>query len=1216
MDLDALKQRSGRAIEEASARTVTTDLWPHPLTGAGRETHPAVVPAGATLAELVDLALPGACTLKQRSGSVHAPIMGSADAPGALIAAVNGRPVPRAAWAETRLTGGEIVTLRTALGDGDGKDPLRTILQLAVLVAAVVVPPLIPGLGQIGQALAGAAIAVGGGLIVNALFPLADEEGTRPVQPVYSLAGGANRARLYQPLLLTLGAHRVFPDLGAAEYAEIVDGEHYLHQIFNFGLGDLDIDELRIGDTALESYEEVETEFGGALGEIALVAGNVDSEAGAVLEDTAFVERTTAGDTRRLGIDLAGRLFRVNDDGDIQPNSMEVEIEWEPADGSGPVERRTVTLMHDSQRPLRRTLHYNLAVPGAWTVRVRRTAEPSDSDRVYDDLSWTALRAYQADTGDYLGQTRLGLRIRASGQLSGRLDRLSALVRQRIPVWDGARWTAPQPSSNPAWLFRWYARGVRIRGRLVAGVGLADARIDEAAIKAWGAWCEAQGLACNLVLDRAISHADVLALIAQCGRASPSWQTGRLGVVWEDADRPATALITPGNIVAGSFAVEYAAGQAADEIAVRYIEPALDWQYNTLRRLTPGVSGPPRTSATITLHGVTSSAQAAVMCNLQAARQLHHRRRFSWEMAAEGLSLARGDVVHLTHSLIDGGTAGRLAAGTADVVTLDRPVDPGAGSTMLLRLPDGTVHQTAVSRPPGVAGETARLVLADPLPFAPDAGGANPLDTLWRLYDADQPPVRARIVAVEPASDRRVRFAAIDEVEAYHAAATADLSAPLPALRPRAPRVLAVTFAETLVRVGAGFAVELEATLTVAGDWRGAILRASVDGEPPRVVARLTDGATEARWLAPPAGALSLTVTPGTEAAPAGVPFTAAHDIVGVLAPPGVPVNFLLDVLGDGTRRLRWTPPGDVDLAGVLIRFAPAAAGAAPAWQDMTPLHRGHLTASPLETVEPPPGEWIFAARSVDTAGRLSTGDVRIRATLGPQRLGDALLWRCPSATGWPGTIAGAGRSNDGHDALEGIGDYTWGDLTTWADWQSWGAGNGADAATEISYTEEPVDLGGLFDVALQWSGAVTGDRVFEVRTGATEAALQAAAWAPYPAGTTVAARWLQVRWRITGDGTRVLTLDHVCWSVHAPTAERKLLDRNTADWQGTAADGRIVPTDLAVVTDLDLTLQSVGAGWTWTLLSKNNPTRIRIYDGDGNPADAIVDAVLRGIAG
>ena len=622
----ALMQRSGRAkgarIEDRAI--ITTDLWPHGLTAAGRAMRACALPSGATLADLVAQAWPGPHD--------------------AIAAAVDGRPVARAEWHATPLHGGEIVTLRPVLGDGDdGKNPLRTILQIGLLVAAIVVPPLLFA-STWAQALAGAAITIAGGLIVNALAPPRAAEpaalprpGGAAAEPLYSLSGGANRARPYQPLLFVLGAHRVFPDLGGAEYTEIVGGEHYLHQIFNFGLGDLAIDELRIGETALASYDEVETEFGNAQGCIALVAGNVDSIAGGALEDTGFVERTTAAGTRRIGIDLAGRLFRVADGGTIEGHSVAIEIEWQAAVG-GPVQRRRLTLTHGSQTPYRRTLAYDLGAARAWTVRVRRTAEPSDSDRTYDELSWAALRAYQADTGDYIGQTRLGLRIRASGQLSGRLDRVSAMVRQRVPTWNGGAWTLPRPSSNPAWLFRWYARGVRSDGlRLVAGVGLPDERIDEPSIIAWGEWCEARGLGCNLVLDRAISHAEVLTLIGQCGRASPTWQTGRLGVVWEDEARPATALIAPGNIVAGSFALDYATGAAAEEIAVRYIEPALDWQYNTLRRLAPGIAGPPATSATLTLHGVTDPVQAAIECNLQAARQLYHRRRLSWEMAAEGL---------------------------------------------------------------------------------------------------------------------------------------------------------------------------------------------------------------------------------------------------------------------------------------------------------------------------------------------------------------------------------------------------------------------------------------------------------------------------------------------------------------------------------------------------------------------------------------------------
>ena len=1095
-------------------------------------------------------------------------------------------------------------------------------------MAAIVVPPLLFA-SSWAQAITGAAITIAGGLIVNALAPprapdaALPEPGAAPA-PIYSLRSGSNRARPYQPLLLVMGAHRVFPDLSAAEYTEIVDGEQYLHQIFNFGLGNLAIDDFRIGETPLRSYEEVQLQRDNAAGDLTLVAGNVDSEAGGALEDTMFIERSTGPNTGRIGIDLAGRIFQVSEQGDIGANSVEIEVQWEPAGGGGPVESRTLTLTHDSQAPFRRTLGYDLGTPGAWIVRVRRIADPDDSDRVYDDLSWAALRAYQLDTADYQGQTRYALRIRASGQLFGRLNRVSAMVRQRVPTWDGVQWTASMPTDNPAWLFRWYARGIRVGGRLVAGLGLSSARIDEEALKAWGAWCAAQGLGCNLVLDRAASHGDMLALIAQCGRASVSWQSGMLGVVWEEAGRPATALITPGNIVAGSFAVEYANGRGADEIAVRYIDPALDWQYNTLRRLAPGVTGPPASTATITLHGVTSSMQAAAECNLQAARQLYHRRRFSWEMAAEGLSLARGDVIHLTHSLIDGGRAGRLAGGTADSVILDRPVNVDGGGEMLFRLADGTLHQSAASAAPGVApggapgsqaGETARIALATPLPEAPDADGASPADTLWRLYDADLPPVRARIIAVEPATDRRVRFTAIDELALYYDAATLDLSAPLPPLRSRAPRILDVTLAETLVRVGAGFAVEIEAALTVAGDWRGGVVRAGIGSEAPRTVARMVDGETAARWLAPPAGTLTVTVTPGTEAAPSGAPFTVIYEIIGPLAPPGPPTSFLIDVLGDGTRRLRWTPPLDADLAGVIIRFA-AQASPPLDWDQLMPLHRGFLTASPLETIEPPPGVWVFSARAIDTGGRLSEDEVRIVAELGPQRQGDAILWVCPSATGWPGTrFAGIERSDDGRDALENIGDYTWDDLTTWDDWESWTTGDGTQATTEILFRSTVEDLAAIFDVELRWTADVVGQVEFEYRASDAREDIASARWAPYVPATTVRGRYLQMRWRVTGEATQVISLDHLCWSVHAPGATRKLLDRNTSDWEGTAAGGREVPHDLSLVTDLDVTLQSVSAGWSWTLLTKNDPTLIRIYDGAGNPADAVVDVIVRGIA-
>ena len=1317
----------------APGRHLTADVWRHPLTAEGRETVPVVVPAGATLADVVREAVPAA-------------------RPGSIAVALDGRVIAAADWSSTPVAQGQVVTLRPVLA-GDDTDPLRVILLLVVLVASIYAPValgMVTASGTLTTSgmLLSAAITLGGTLIVNAIAPPRLAGQPEPPEPVYALTGGANRARPYQPLLLVLGEHRVFPDLGAVEYTEFSGDDQYLYQIFHWGLGNLDITELRVGDSLLDSFDEVETDWADSNGDIDLVAGNVDTTTGAALEDTDWVERTTAEDTSRIGIDLVGLLFATSKKGEIQRHTVPLEIEYWPEGDSSNKTTKSVTTEHAETTPYRKTLSYELATAGTYVVRVKRTTTPSDSSRVQDDITWAALRSYQPDTADYTGQTRLGIRIRATGQLSGRLDRLSGIVKQKIPVWNPAAnsgagaWTSPQTDSNnnPAWVFRSYAKGVEVSGRLVAGVGLPESRIDDASIKAWGAWCAEQGLTCNLVLDRALSHAEVLTIIGLCGRASPSWQTGKLGVVWDEADRAATALFTPGNIVAGSFGVDYVAGKAAEEIACRYIDPDLDWQWNTVRRTVPGVTTPGGT-ATLTLTGVTDPDQAAAECNLQAARQVYHRRRIRWEAGAEGLAVARGDVVHLTHSLIDGGTAGRVLSGTTTELTLNRAVTLSGGDDyLLLRLPDGTLHTTTVSHPDGAGteGETDLVVLGTALPHPPGAveltyhdadstGGAantgayawlanaadntsgvfrwdqiltaaallinkldadgdshsdfyatvrvgdsvelrygtswavfevidilaaptdrqkfgvrrtaashegttptlpwtpgtdvtlswttdeSPLDTLWRFYAADSPPARVRIVALEPTADQRVRIEAIDEVDAYYDAAISDLDVPLPLPQPRAVSVLHIAITETLIRAGQGFSVQLTATLTVSGPWRGGIIRASLDGGPTRTVARLVDGETSASWFTPPAGTLTITAVPGTEAASSGTPLSVNYIIRGPQLPPANVTNFLVEVLGDGTRRFRWTALDEVDIAGYRIRYTATTAGSTPSWSAMAPLHNGLLTASPYETNEPQAGNWTFAIRAEDTSGNLSTAANYIIAELSDPRTGNAFLWDCPSAARWPGTIWQATRSNDGLDALEGRGAYTWANLTTWSAWTSWALGDGNDSVTAMSYTTEAIDLGVVLPFSLAWSADTTGTVTFQYRTATTAGGLANATWTTYTANTVITTRHLQLRWRLTGDGSTLLRLDHLCFQILGTGATEKFLDVNTNTWTGSAAAGRTIPTTLSTVTGIDVTLQNVGAGWSWTLLNKTGPS-IKIFNGAGAGADAVVDVIVRGV--
>lgn len=926
---------------------VRADLWPHPVTAAGRVCAEAWVPdEGAPLTDvLAALGPPPA---------------------GPLIVTVNGLPVPPGAWAAYIVRPGDLVLCRARLQGGD-TNPLQIVLMIGVLALGGWAGAAIGGWQ--GALVAGAIVTVGG-LLVNALFPVSLPDDPAKPKPAYSLAGGANRARPYEPVLMVLGTHRVFPDIAGAPYVEFIGGEQYLHQVFDFGVGDLDITEIKIGDTPLGSFNRPAESsadtvthrvpgFGGPVytryegyegadaladveqqlalpGEpITLVAEDVDTITGADLEDQQYHERTSAVRAVKLGFDFAGRLFGIGKKGDYYPREIDVTIDIRRR-GERAWTSEIRTIRHASPDPVRITHTIDLPAPaGQWEVRVKRGPEKLGGDNTSDDLTWTAMRTYQDSTANPAGRTRLALRIRATSQLSGRLERVNAMVSARVKTWDhdAQTWTEAAASSNPGDILRYFAEGVRDgAGRLIAGAGLPLAtRIDLASIQAWREWCDAENLALNYVIDSPAGLEEILQLITRVGRANHSWHTGKLGVVYDRANRPPTTLITAGNILAGSMRVDWADGRLADEIVAEYVDPDFDWQPAPLRRKVAGVVHPQRT-ARIRLPGVTNRAQAVEEVNLVAAGQQYHRRRMTWAMPLEGFALLRGQTTYLSEALVSGGEVGRLHGGTAAAPVLSEPVTITAGDDyLLLRLADGTLHTSIITHPDGGAGETAAPVLQTPLQGAPDNGGlvakADPgvgaQDVLWRFYSAANPPLKVKVTGLRPLDEDTVEIRAIDEVAAYYAAKDLPLDSPLPTVHTRGPRVLGIQVAETLVAAGAGWQVHLVADLTVEGDWRGGIVTAALDDAAPTTVATLGPNDLRAEWLVDAeSGTLTITAVPGSDVAPTGPRYTVEHVIIGDTLAPDDPTSLTVTALAGGYQ-LGWDAPEETDYAVTEVLDAP-----------------------------------------------------------------------------------------------------------------------------------------------------------------------------------------------------------------------------------------------------------------------------------------------------
>jgi hypothetical protein len=793
----------------------------------------------------------------------------------------NGRVVPHHLW--RRLiprTGDQIVIHAIAQGGGGGGKVLRTVAMIALVVAA----PYLAGAmgfvaGTVGYSLVTAGIMIGGSLLINALLPpptaTAEALGTGAkydASPTYSISGGRNQLRLWEPMTLIFGRHKVVPDLGAKYFTEYVGDTQYLNQVFHFGLqaGQCVLTDFKIGATSINDYQDVQIQVSGEDGKLSMFPGNVDTLDGFVLESGVVNTRTTPLDTTSISVDLAAQLFNISDQGSIGGMSVDVAVQYRkvgdtawidagsitdaiyathywsfqeryinegdstwsyyyqqiqygstsPSDhtdgetvvispawctnGDTPICTRErvgvwrwlphpyrqgrpwrgiapdpllgyvtspgVRIYGARQEPTRKTVSWAVA-KGQYEVRIWKSTADIKGSRQSNETAVSQILCFQTDDADYAGQLRVALRIKATSQLNGAIDEFSAMAQAHAPVWAGDHFDV-QHTRNPAWWYLWFAMGKSIEGKgRVYGAGLTEAQIDVESIKAWGAWCDLKKLTFDYVLDRKMSSAQVLQMIARAGRASPTWQTGKLGVVWDAADQPVVAMFGPFNIKAGSFKVAYINDDTPDEIVLNFANEDRDYQMDEVRVAVPGATTT-NNPLQLDLDGCTVADTAGGEANLIAASQVWHRRRTTWETDIEGWVASRGDVVQISHDLTVWGYSGRLVGRSGNQITLSQSIPTGSG-TMMLRDPEGNMKTVVVA---GIATDTDTVTItSDMTGFAlPGDAGFEDVPALdWAFFfdPLATPGRRFKIVDVQPTQDG-VRFSAVDDDPEYYASET------------------------------------------------------------------------------------------------------------------------------------------------------------------------------------------------------------------------------------------------------------------------------------------------------------------------------------------------------------------------------------------------------------------------------------------------------------
>jgi len=933
---------------------------------------------------------------------------------GAWTVMIGGATIPRTMWSRTRPKHGQLIACRASVG--------KQVVQLAAIAALSYFTMGMGGIaggafmglkGAIGFAAAMGSFVAGSVLINKVLGPKVPKMGeAAAARQVHSLTSQRNSPRPYESMPTLWGEMRVTPDLAGQPYAWFEGDDQYLSTILLGGVNVHSVVDLAIGDTPISSFTDATVFYNGFSGmpsQDVPLYGNADSIAGGELENNGgWVMRTSSAGTIALQVDIEGQLYDVSGD-KFLANSVPLFIETRPV-GAG--EWRTAvneTLSNAASDLMRRTFTVPVA-QGQHEVRVRIGKPLWDEGEGKDacKLSWSVLKSIQPDTTEYSGWGRIGIKIKATGQISGSLDTLRATYRAKpLLLWNGAEWvtatTRAEGLSNPGAILLQTLRGVYgpdpITGERVLqfGFGMSDEQIDIEGLKAFMLHCAARGYTYDRWITGSMSLGQFCEEVALAGMGEFSWTDGsRPTAVFVSSGQPLSGVVNMANMLKGSFSVAYNLANAADGIEYQYLDRDRNWETQTLRVAAPGETTM-LNPARITGEGVTTEAHAAVLARYHLAQSLFQYKTISFGADIEHLSYRRLSVLSVSHDLTQWGYGGRVmsaglnAAGKV-VLQLDEPVPPMAQAYVGLRVPGARGYR--VFRVEALEAESDWISLVEPWPAGVKFPGQdlnNPAhDTLWCYDFKATPGYRVRVVGMQPEADLKgAQVTCVPEGPEFWDYVLNGNYTPAPnesSLALGRPKVSNLRITEKVNVQGDTEWYSLSLTWDVEGEYDHAQVWAGRDGSELLLVDGNVMG-SRAEFRIDGAGEWLIEVRPFNSSGQLGEYATVLYTTGITQLPPRNVDTFAVHLMAGELRRFVWTYAGDqrpLNFAGVQIRYAPGNVALSVAdWDNLTPIGTAEdIYTAALETTRPEAGTWTFACRAINTAGQLANGVRTVAATL------------------------------------------------------------------------------------------------------------------------------------------------------------------------------------------------------------------------------------------
>lgn len=951
----------------------------------GRDRIHGVVAPGTSVAQIVAAHLPGVPVETFR----------------ALRVTIDGHEIDRARWARVKPKAGKHVVIRVVMGES----ALRSVLQLVVAVAAIAlgqyyaVPFAIGGFtvsANVVGALITTAVLVAGNLLINALIPVrqqTNDPGNTKASP--TLQGIQNAFNPRGVIPSVLGRHRFAPPFLAPTYTEIVGDDQYLICAFLFGYGPLSISELKLGDTPLSEFEDVQYEiregystdapltlYPSQVFEEQLSAKltyPIDESGRAVDNATEGVPivKITARDTKDISVDFVfpSGLVAFDKKTNRRLNmTVQIRIRERPLGGTTWTDITTLKVSRNEQRPLRATYKWTPAERGQYEVEITRmTIEHRTDDAIVDEVHWSALRSHRPE---YILNfdtpvACAAMRIKATDQMQGTIQNFNALCQLLCKRWNGTTW-AVAATSNPGDLYRHVLQGpANIYPKT-------DAELDLDDIQFFSEFCASKGLEYNRVHDFEGALWDAMRDVCGAGRAAPHDKGDKWGVIVDTPKTEVVAHITPRN--SWDFKGTLVWPRLPDAFRISFLDETNGYQQAERIVPRPDFVGEPVVTEEIQLPGKTSPDEIWKEGRRRWYEKTLRPEIYSASQDMEFLQATRGDLVIISHFVLSGDmTAARVMSVDGQDIVLDADVTmmPAQTYAVRIRLSNGASLLRHCVTAPGVTnvlrvtGSLSAVEEGNLVQFGNSVEG---------------PGIEAILTSKEPGRDYTAQLVAVPHAPTLEALVDADVP---PAWDGRVGEILDPSLtapAEPVIRqIESGTFINEED----AGLYSVVVrLKPGQGGVTPvqyaldhrvygtsiwnTATVPVAEGAVKLGiGLYPMGEKLELRARAISYAGTSSTSTDIEVHTVGEADPASPEITvFTPTRLAEGYWQYYWEieTGSDVDSAnGVEIRYKE---GAFSDFEDLDPMHSGLLTITPwLIGLPATDGEWTFGIRSVTSDG-------------------------------------------------------------------------------------------------------------------------------------------------------------------------------------------------------------------------------------------------------